>query len=99
MKDICLQVAKVIAAPPTYEALLCEFCGNIFQDRLENYVCECGHTSSDKDTFWDSVTNVFDIQFTVDLFTREEKLLVNVLLGAPQKAFDNWQLSLHVDLF
>ena len=38
------------------------------------------------------MTNIFDVQFTVDLFTIEDKLLRNVPLGEPHQVFDNRQL-------
>ena len=79
MKDKCFQVAKLIAAPHNYEDLLYRFCGKIFQYMLEHYVCYDGHTSNDRDTFWDIVRNVYDVNVTVDWFTMEDKLLVNVL--------------------
>ena len=44
------------------------------------------------------MTNVFYVQLTVDMFTMEDKLLVNVFFkSAPHQAFDKWQQ--HVDCF
>ena len=50
MKDKYFQVAKVIA-PPMKIYYICEFCGKIFQDRLEHHVYHCGHTNNERDTF------------------------------------------------
>ena len=66
-------IENVIAAPSNYDNLLCEFYGKIFQDRLEHYVCICGHISIEIDTFGDIVTNVFGVQFAIDLITMEDE--------------------------
>ena len=68
MKDKCFQVTKVIAALLNYEDLLYEFCGKIFQNRLE-HVCHCGHTTNERDTFWEIVTNVINVLFTYVMYS------------------------------
>ena len=78
MKDRCFNVEKIIAA----EDRVCEVVVARASKAWGHYVCQC-HTSNvsdERNTFVDIFTIVFDVQFTVDLFTMEGKLIVNTLL-------------------
>ena len=88
LKEKCFRVAKIIACPINTNTLLCEFCGKIFHDLLEHYVCNCCHTILERDIFWNIITDTLDVQTAVTLFHLDDKAFVNTLLGAHHAMFN-----------
>ena len=95
MLETCLKVGKVIADPPQQDPLLCEYCGNVFVDKMEHYVCNCPHTSDEREQFWNIMNNEADIELAAFLFSVSDNELINILLGAPCRYLDN--IKSHTD--
>ena len=57
MLGTCVNVAKIIAAPPNEDDLLCEHCGYIFRDKMVHYACNCSYTLPEREMFWNIIHN------------------------------------------
>ena len=89
MLETCLLVAKIVACPIGVDDILCEFCGKLFKDKVEHYVCLCSRTSEERDGFWDTVNNRLSIDMAGYLYNLEDSDFINILLGGPCGLFQN----------
>ena len=95
MLSKCYTVAKVIANPCADEAFLCEFCGRLFTDKIEHYVCDCNYTQEERDTFWDILYNTYPISVSTALFNMSDSDMVDILLGGPFNAITDMKDHIH----
>ena len=92
----CLEVSKIIASPPNRENILCEFCGKIFQDYVEHYVCNCTKTMVERETYWEIINNTQDLDVACYLHNISDDKLVDIMLGGPCSMFT--ELDSHIEL-
>ncbi len=87
MVHICMQVAKLIAYP-SYNELLCEFCGSLNEDILLHCAMHCPKTKEERDDMWDILINKLDVDQSVYLHSLEDDEFLSVLMGGPCKVFE-----------
>ncbi len=80
MVDTCMTVAKLIAYP-SYHEMLCEYCGCLNYDILLHCALHCIKTKEERDEMWEILVNKLSVEQSVYLFSLEDDVFLNVLMG------------------
>ena len=84
MLQRCFQAAKALAYPHIWDTgILCEYCGIVTMDYLEHYTLSCTHTSDERDTMWQIITNSLDVEISAYLNNLPDEEFLVILLGGP----------------
>ena len=78
-------LASVICLPPgrcQHDDTRCYFCSDQFNDLAIHVLIDCDFLKDVRESFWDEIFNVFDVNTSVYLYNVPEEILVNYMLGA-----------------
>jgi hypothetical protein len=89
-----LKLTKVACLPTSETPTKCELCETEYHDVTEHIIMYCTSLNDVRNCMWDDMVNVLGVEDFVDLWSKPEEDILDIILGGRWRPLQNTQTRL-----